>query len=94
MGLLGCPASFQRLMEGILWDIPNVLVYIDNLLVHTDTHEKHLQEKCVFGNKEVLFFPGFIPSFPVELCFLVRAIEICSGSGKHPYYRWNKTREE
>jgi hypothetical protein len=43
MGLLGCPASFQCLMEGVLRDIPNVLVYIDNLLVHTDTHEKHLQ---------------------------------------------------
>jgi hypothetical protein len=43
MGLLGCPASFQRLMEGVLRDIPNELVYIDDLLVHTDTHEKHLQ---------------------------------------------------
>ena len=43
MGLLGCPASFQRLMEGVLRDIANVLVYIDDLLVHTDTHEKHLQ---------------------------------------------------
>jgi hypothetical protein len=43
MGLLGCPASFQRLMEGVLRDIPNILVYIDDLLVHTDTHEKHLQ---------------------------------------------------
>jgi len=43
MGLLGCPASFQRLMEGVLRDIPNVLVYIDDLLVHTDTHEKHLK---------------------------------------------------
>jgi Reverse transcriptase (RNA-dependent DNA polymerase) len=43
MGLLGCPASFQRLMEGVLCDIPNVLVYIDDLLVHTDAQEKHLQ---------------------------------------------------
>jgi len=43
MGLLGCPASFQRLMEGVLRDIPNVLVYIDDLLVHTDSHDKHLQ---------------------------------------------------
>jgi Reverse transcriptase (RNA-dependent DNA polymerase) len=41
--LLGCPASFEQLIEGVLHDIPNVLVYIDNLLVHTDTHEKHLQ---------------------------------------------------
>jgi len=30
-------------MEGVLWDIPNVLVYIYDLLVHTDTHVKHLQ---------------------------------------------------
>jgi Reverse transcriptase (RNA-dependent DNA polymerase) len=43
MGLLGCPASFQHLMEGVLHDIPNVLVYIDDLLVRTDTHEKNLQ---------------------------------------------------
>ncbi len=26
MGLLGCPASFQRLVEGVLCNIPNVLV--------------------------------------------------------------------
>jgi Reverse transcriptase (RNA-dependent DNA polymerase) len=43
MGLLGCPASFQRLTEGVLRDIPNVLVYIDNLMVQTDTHQKHLE---------------------------------------------------
>jgi hypothetical protein len=44
MGLLGCPASFQRLVEGVLHDIPNVLVYISDLLVHTDMHKKHLAE--------------------------------------------------
>jgi len=43
MGLLGCPASFQRLMEQVLRNISNVIVYIDDLLIHTDTHEKHLQ---------------------------------------------------
>ncbi len=43
MGLLRCPSSFQRLMEGVLRDIPNVLVYIHDLLVHMDTHEKHLE---------------------------------------------------
>ncbi len=42
MGLLSCPASFQRLMEGVLRDIQNVLVYMDDLLVHTDICEKHL----------------------------------------------------
>ncbi len=30
-------------MEGVLWDIPNILVYIDDVLVHTDTHEKNLE---------------------------------------------------
>jgi hypothetical protein len=39
MGLLGCPASFQRLMEDVLRNISNVIVYIDDLLVHTQTHE-------------------------------------------------------
>ncbi len=43
MGLLGCPASFQRLMEAVLRNIKNVLVYIDDLLIHTATHEEHLK---------------------------------------------------
>ncbi len=43
MGLLGCPASFQRLMEGVLCNLQNVIVYIDDLLIHSDTHERHLQ---------------------------------------------------
>jgi hypothetical protein len=43
MGLLGCPASFQRLMEGVMRNILNVIVYIDDLLVHTTTHEEHLK---------------------------------------------------
>ncbi len=43
MGLLGCPASFQCLMEGVLRNISNVIVYIDDLLIHTKTHEDHLK---------------------------------------------------
>ncbi len=43
MGLLGCPASFQRLMETVLHNISNILVYIDDVLLHTATHEEHLQ---------------------------------------------------
>jgi Reverse transcriptase (RNA-dependent DNA polymerase)/Retroviral aspartyl protease len=43
MGLLGCPASFQRLMEGVLRNISNVIVYIDDLLVQTKTHEDHVK---------------------------------------------------
>jgi hypothetical protein len=43
MGLLGCPASFQRLMEKLMDGIDNVIVYIDNLLIHSKSHEHHLQ---------------------------------------------------
>jgi hypothetical protein len=42
MGLLGCPASFQRLMETVVNSISNVIVYIDDLLIHSATHEEHL----------------------------------------------------
>jgi hypothetical protein len=30
-------------MEGVLHDISYVLVYIDDLLIHMDTNEKHLE---------------------------------------------------
>jgi hypothetical protein len=43
MGLLGCPASFQCLMETVLRNIGNILVYIDDVLLHTATHEEHLK---------------------------------------------------
>ena len=43
MGLLGCPASFQRLMEFVTRGIKNILVYIDDLLIHSKTHPEHLQ---------------------------------------------------
>ena len=43
MGLLGSPSSFQRLMETVMHSIENVLVYIDDLLLHSHDHESHLQ---------------------------------------------------
>ncbi len=43
MGLPGCLASFQRLMEQVLRGLQNILIYIDDVLIHTDTHEKHLE---------------------------------------------------
>ncbi len=43
MGLLGAPASFQRLMEKVVEDIKNVLVYIDDLLLHSNHHPEHLK---------------------------------------------------
>jgi hypothetical protein len=42
MGLLGCPASFQRLMETIINGLANVILYIDDLLVHSATHPEHI----------------------------------------------------
>jgi hypothetical protein len=42
-GLLGCPASFQQLIEGVLRNNVSAIVYIDILLVHTKTQEDHLQ---------------------------------------------------
>ena len=42
MGLLGCPASFQRLMEMIFINLKNVIVYIDDLLIHSQNHKDHL----------------------------------------------------
>jgi len=43
MSLLGCPASCQRLLETVLKNISNVLVYIDDVLLHTATHKEHLK---------------------------------------------------
>lgn len=40
MGLLGCPASFQRLMELVTMGLVGVIVYIDDLLVHSASHQE------------------------------------------------------
>ena len=45
MGLTGCPASFSRLMDITMRNVPNVITYIDDVLVHSrdlDQHHKHL----------------------------------------------------
>ena len=42
MGLLGCPASFQRLMEATMEGISKVIVYIDDLLIHSSSHQEQL----------------------------------------------------
>jgi hypothetical protein len=40
---MGAPASFSRLMDVLLADAENVLTYIDDVLVHSQTHEQHLK---------------------------------------------------
>jgi hypothetical protein len=61
MGLLGCPASFQRLMEKLFDGIDNFIVYIDDLLIHSKSHENNMKinvAKYFFGNTEVNYL-GF-----------------------------------
>jgi hypothetical protein len=43
MGLLGCPSTFQRLVEAVVQGLANIIVYIDDLIVHSSTHDEHLQ---------------------------------------------------
>jgi hypothetical protein len=51
MGLLGCPASFQRLMETVVYSISNVIMYIDDLLVHSASREEHIATLCLAVKK-------------------------------------------
>ena len=44
MGLLGCPASFQRLVELAMKGLINVIVYIDDLLLHSKSHADHKEQ--------------------------------------------------
>ena len=44
MGLLGSPASFQRLMEAVVAGLSNIIVYIDDLLLHSSQHPDHIQQ--------------------------------------------------
>jgi hypothetical protein len=54
MGLFGCPASFQRLVELAMRGLLNVMVYIDDLLVHSKNHAEHKEqlEKTILQTKE------------------------------------------
>ena len=51
MGLLGCPASFQRLVEAAMNGLTQVIVYIDDLLLHTTTHPDHRQRLQLLFNR-------------------------------------------
>ena len=44
MGLKGCPGSFQRLVELAVEGVHNVIVYIDDLLVHSTSHQEHRKQ--------------------------------------------------
>ena len=40
-GLTNSPAAFQRLLDFVLRDLPGVFVYIDDVVVCSQTHEEH-----------------------------------------------------
>ncbi len=44
MGLLGCPASFHRLVDAIIHGITNIIVYIDDLIIHSTPTDNHLKQ--------------------------------------------------
>jgi hypothetical protein len=43
MGLASAPSAFQWLVELVVKGISNVVVYINDLIIHSKTHEEHLQ---------------------------------------------------
>ena len=42
-GISSAPGIFQRVMENVLHDIPNVVVYIDDILITGASEEEHLK---------------------------------------------------
>jgi len=42
MGLASAPSAFQRLVEQVVKGIPRVVVYIDDLIIHSKDHKEHL----------------------------------------------------
>jgi len=51
MGLKGGPGSFQRMMELAMKGVDKVLVYIDDLLAHSDTHAEHRRTLQLLFNR-------------------------------------------
>jgi hypothetical protein len=42
MGPLGFPSTFQRLVKAVVQGLANIIIYIDDLIDHSGTHEEHL----------------------------------------------------
>jgi hypothetical protein len=43
MGLASMPSAFQYLVKLVVKGINNVVIYIEDLIIHSQTHEDHLQ---------------------------------------------------
>jgi hypothetical protein len=70
-GLCNAPATFQRLMDevfrGILWEF--VMVYLDDIIVYSETFEEHLKHLCVAFDRLQVAGLRLNP----EKCFFVKA---------------------
>lgn len=42
-GLTGAPATFQRLMDKLLGDLPFVFIYLDDALIHSSCESEHIE---------------------------------------------------
>lgn len=42
-GLLGCPATYSRLMQNVISGLPHTEAYLDDVLVHAKTPEENLK---------------------------------------------------
>ena len=51
MVLLGCPASFQRQVELAMKVLVNVIVYMDDLLLHSKSHTEHTEQLELLFNR-------------------------------------------
>lgn len=48
-GMKNAPATFQRLMQKVLGDVPSCSVYLDDIVVYSSTWESHLSSlKAIF----------------------------------------------
>ena len=54
MGLLGCPALFQRIVELAMKGFINVIAYIVEILLHSRNHFEHREqlEKLFYGLRD------------------------------------------
>ncbi len=51
-GLHGAPATFQRMMDRLLWDVPEfAAAYLDDLIIHSTTWEEHLKHVRIIFEK-------------------------------------------
>ena len=49
-GIRNAPATFQRLINNVIADVPGCEAYIDDVIIYSDTWSSHLSQVCKFFN--------------------------------------------